>query len=206
MVDGDHDRLIGEGDLGKRHALHLRAWLDRGLHDAVLVAAELHQGEHVAQAHALANEAGDDLCLVHADIHAVDRREHPGVCRVVDARDDAWHRELHLGQHGDHEVDLVLAGDRGDDVGHAHAGALEHARVRGALLDDGAIGAGAAQALHRLGALLDDRDGLAVGAQLRCQMGADLSAARNDDLHSIAYSPMPSICLNLRLAEDVTAA
>ena len=52
----------------------------------------------------------------HCHVHAPHLVEKPVVLGVVHPCDDAWNREFLLGELGDDEIVLVIAGDRNDDV------------------------------------------------------------------------------------------
>ena len=78
--------------VGQRHLDQIR-----------LALTERHQPDEVADADGLFDEGGQDPRCGHRRIHAPVLAEQPLVARVVDAGDDAVHRELRLGEKGDDE-------------------------------------------------------------------------------------------------------
>ena len=85
---------LGESDLDHRGAALL----------------ELEDAHEVADAHGLLDERRHEPGRRHRDVDAPRLVEHPLVLRVVDPGDGARHAELGLGQQGEHEVGLVVAG------------------------------------------------------------------------------------------------
>jgi hypothetical protein len=111
--------------------------------------------------------------------------EQPLVLGVVHPGHDPGDGELLLGQQADHQVVLVVAGDRGHHVGLAHADAVEAVDLAGVGLVPGDVGrlAGDPGLLDPLGLDLDDVDLVAGLLQLAADERADGPTAGDDDLH-----------------------
>ena len=89
---------------------------------------EGEQAHRNAHRHGLFDEGGHDARRRHGHIHAPRLIEQPLVLWVVQARDHAGDREFGLGQQGDDQVCLVVAGRCDHHVGLVHACVAQRVR------------------------------------------------------------------------------
>ena len=129
MLEGNKDQAVGNLELGNRLAHHRGARTNLALDDLVTILSEAYDSEDVLHVETLFDGLRDDVRLVNGDVDAHRLVEHPGICRVVHTGDDAIHAVLHLGEHSDHEVDLVIARYGNNDAGLEHAGLFEDIRL-----------------------------------------------------------------------------
>ena len=106
------------------------------------------------------------------------------VARVVDARDHLRNAVLLAGELADHEVVLVVPGQRGDDVRRpGDPGALEDVDL-GRVAEDHVVLELLLEPLEAVAPLLDQRHlALPVLEERPREVGADLPAACDQDVH-----------------------
>ena len=152
---------------------HGRRLVDLHLDDLQVLLAQLEQVHEVVLGHLVLDEAEDAGRRAHGgrDAEQVEVRL---VARIVDARDHLRHAVLLLGDLGDHEVVLVVAGQGEHEIGRP---------LDARLLEDEELGR---VALHRLvlelgleplvavAILLDDRRLVAVAQQVRMTLAPAL--------------------------------
>ena len=121
----------------------------------------------------------------HRHVHAPHLVEHPLVLRVVHSGDDPGYGELLLGEEGDDEVVLVVAGDGGDDVGAVDLGPGELAHLAGVGREPLHAGRVARRLLlpDAVRIDLDDGDLVAGLGELAGDERADVAASGDDDSH-----------------------
>ena len=92
---------------------------------------ERQQAHERADVHRLLDHRREQMRGGDRDVDTPHLGEHPLVVGVVHAGHDTWHAELLLGEQRDHEVVLVVAGDRGHDVGVTGTDRLERGQFTG---------------------------------------------------------------------------
>jgi hypothetical protein len=98
------------------------------------------------------------------------------------ATTDAWHPELLLGEQGDHEVVLVVAGDRGDDIGVGGLDCLERGHLT-CVAEEPLHRSVGSEAVEDRGCLIDERDHVSGGLQLIGHVSADAARTGDDHVH-----------------------
>ena len=102
---------------------------------------------------------------------------------MVHPREHAGDRELLLGQERRHEVVLVVAGGRHDDLGLGQLGLLEHPRLAGVAEHDADVGHDRPNLVDDVGFLLDQGDLVPARGEVCRQVPPDRAAARHHDAH-----------------------
>ena len=106
---------------------------------------------------------------------------------VVDPADRARHGELGLGEQRDHEVGLVVAGRRDDDVARLELGLLERGQL--ARVGEQPLRLGHGVGADRRGGLVDQQDGVPVVDELLGDRTADGACSGDHDAHQSSSGP-----------------
>ena len=122
-------------EVARRPADGRRALLEVGLDDLEVAAAEGREVEQLVDRDVLLDRAEDHPRRAD-DLVDAEVAEQDLVLGVVDPGDRPRHVEVVLGHLADDEVVLVVAGDRGDDVGPVGAGLGEVLALAAVVRDD----------------------------------------------------------------------
>ena len=143
---------------------------------------EGEQAHRNAHRHRLLDEGGHNARRRDGHIHAPRLIEQPLVLRVVQASNHAGDREFGLGQQGDDQVRLVVAGRGDHHVGLVHARVVQ--RVRRARVGEHPVRICHGRDAQLLGHVVDQGDVVSVSEQLQGDAAAHRSGSSNHNLHA----------------------
>ena len=183
--ESDHGSPTGQVDGPELGADHGRVLVEGHFHETGVAALELQQADEHADRDGLLHEAGEQLRRRDGDVHAPHLVEQPVVLRVVHPGEHPGNGELLLGELGDDEVVLVVAGRGDDDVHLVEMRRLQRrhlAGVRGHIRD--AIDR--RQGGHEVRVRVEQLHLMAVLGQVLGEETADLARPCDRDLHDWA--------------------